>query len=66
MVFYCILLRHLFSPYFTDDEENDSRIQKRIRRLNWITSKHLACGINEMNPNARELVYSAITGELKL
>lgn len=51
----------LFSPCFTSDEESDSKIQKRIRQLSWITAKHLACGINEVNAESRDLVYSAIT-----
>lgn len=55
-------LRFLFSPYFTSDEENDVKIQKRIRQLSWITAKHLACCIDEVNAESRELVYNAITG----
>ena len=57
--------RYLFSPYFTSDEENDVKIQRRIRQLSWITAKHLACSIDEVNPESRELVYNAITGNLK-
>uniref|UniRef100_A0A1A9ZWH7 VPS9 domain-containing protein n=1 Tax=Glossina pallidipes TaxID=7398 RepID=A0A1A9ZWH7_GLOPL len=51
----------LFSPYFTADEENDVKIQERIRQLSWITAKHLACSIDEVNAESRELVYNAIT-----
>uniref|UniRef100_A0A1I8PDU5 Rab5 GDP/GTP exchange factor n=1 Tax=Stomoxys calcitrans TaxID=35570 RepID=A0A1I8PDU5_STOCA len=53
--------KFLFSPYFTADEENDVKIQKRIRQLSWITAKHLACCIDEVNAESRELVYNAIT-----
>ncbi|TMW40393.1 hypothetical protein DOY81_014527, partial [Sarcophaga bullata] len=53
--------KYLFSPYFTSDEENDVKIQRRIRQLSWITTKHLACSIDEVNPESRELVYNAIT-----
>lgn len=54
---------YLFSPCFTNDEEQDSKIQKRIRQLGWITVKHLSCGIDEVHSASRELVYTAITGE---
>lgn len=53
--------KFLFSPYFTSDEESDVQIQKRIRQLSWITAKHLACSIDEVNAESRELVYNAIT-----
>lgn len=36
-------------------------IQRRIRQLNWINSKHLVCSIDEVNAEVRDLVYSAIT-----
>ncbi|CAD7083043.1 unnamed protein product [Hermetia illucens] len=52
---------YLFSPCFTNDEEQDSKIQKRIRQLGWITVKHLSCGIDEVHSASRELVYTAIT-----
>lgn len=29
--------------------------------MNWITAKHLACGIDELNSDCRDLVYTAIT-----
>ncbi|EDV96006.1 rab5 GDP/GTP exchange factor [Drosophila grimshawi] len=51
----------LFSPYFTTDEESDIKVQKRIRQLSWITSKHLDCSIDEVNAEARDLVYNAIS-----
>lgn len=53
--------KNLFSPYFTTDEESDSKIQKRIRQLSWITAKHLICSIDEVNAESRDLVYNAIT-----
>uniref|UniRef100_A0A0K8VH28 Rab5 GDP/GTP exchange factor n=1 Tax=Bactrocera latifrons TaxID=174628 RepID=A0A0K8VH28_BACLA len=53
--------KFLFSPYFTLDEENDVKIQKRIRQLSWITAKHLVCSIDEVNAESRDLVYNAIT-----
>ncbi|XP_053952949.1 rab5 GDP/GTP exchange factor isoform X1 [Anastrepha ludens] len=53
--------KFLFSPYFTLDEENDVKIQKRIRQLSWITAKHLMCSIDEVNAESRDLVYNAIT-----
>ncbi|XP_017473438.1 PREDICTED: rab5 GDP/GTP exchange factor isoform X1 [Rhagoletis zephyria] len=53
--------KFLFSPYFTPDEENDVKIQKRIRQLSWITAKHLVCSIDEVNAESRDLVYNAIT-----
>ncbi|KAH8408720.1 hypothetical protein KR215_011479 [Drosophila sulfurigaster] len=51
----------LFSPYFTSDEESDVKVQKRIRQLSWITAKHLDCSIDEVNAEARDLVYNAIS-----
>ncbi|XP_065090128.1 rab5 GDP/GTP exchange factor [Ochlerotatus camptorhynchus] len=51
----------LFSPPTTDDEEKDSQIQKRIRQLSWINTKHLVCSIDEVNSEVRDLVYTAIT-----
>ncbi|XP_067646262.1 rab5 GDP/GTP exchange factor [Eurosta solidaginis] len=53
--------KFLFSPYFTFDEENDVKVQKRIRQLSWITAKHLVCSIDEVNAESRDLVYNAIT-----
>ncbi|EDW76984.2 uncharacterized protein Dwil_GK21172 [Drosophila willistoni] len=53
--------KYLFSPYFTTDEENDVKVQKRIRQLSWITAKHLECNIDEVNAEARDLVYNAIS-----
>ncbi|XP_055687773.1 rab5 GDP/GTP exchange factor [Lutzomyia longipalpis] len=60
----CVMTRNhkiLFSPPFTNDEEKDSAIQSRIRQLSWINTKHLLCGIDEVNAEVRDLVYNAIT-----
>lgn len=53
--------RYLFSPHFTKDEERDVAVQRRIRQLAWISSKHLVCSIDEVNAEVRDLVYGAIT-----
>ncbi|KAH8379765.1 hypothetical protein KR009_007050 [Drosophila setifemur] len=53
--------KFLFSPYFTDDEDSDVKVQKRIRQLSWITAKHLDCSIDEVNSESRDLVYNAIS-----
>lgn len=53
--------RILFCPSFTNDEEKDSHIHSRIRQLNWINAKHLACSIDEVIGTVRELVYTAIS-----
>ncbi|XP_043647023.1 rab5 GDP/GTP exchange factor [Drosophila teissieri] len=53
--------KFLFSPYFTTDEDSDVKVQKRIRQLSWITAKHLDCSIDEVNSEARDLVYNAIS-----
>ncbi|XP_016933223.2 rab5 GDP/GTP exchange factor [Drosophila suzukii] len=53
--------KFLFSPYFTTDEDSDVKVQKRIRKLSWITAKHLDCSIDEVNSEARDLVYNAIS-----
>lgn len=53
--------KHLFSPHFTKDEERDVAVQRRIRQLAWISSKHLVCSIDEVNAEVRDLVYGAIT-----
>lgn len=35
--------KHLFSPPSTNDESDDSNIQRKIRQLNWVSTKHLVC-----------------------
>ncbi|KAK5644706.1 hypothetical protein RI129_006006 [Pyrocoelia pectoralis] len=51
----------LFCPNFTRDEEEDLRIQERIRNLSWVTAHHLGCCISETSMEVRDLVYTAIT-----
>lgn len=55
------LYKLLFCPPSTTDEEKDWAIQERIRQLNWVTSKHLDCHIDQGNAEVIELVYTAIT-----
>uniref|UniRef100_A0A6M2DH06 Putative vacuolar assembly/sorting protein vps9 n=1 Tax=Xenopsylla cheopis TaxID=163159 RepID=A0A6M2DH06_XENCH len=55
------LYKLLFCPTSTNDEEKDWAIQERIRQLNWVTSKHLDCHIDQGNAEVIELVYTAIT-----
>lgn len=43
------LYRLLFCPPSTNDEEKDLEIQNRIRQLNWVSTKHLDCRIDETN-----------------
>lgn len=59
-VFFCF--RILFSPPFTNDEEKDAAIHKRIRQLSWINARHLVCSIDEVNADVRDLVYCSING----
>lgn len=54
--------RILFSPPFTNDEEKDADIHRRIRQLNWINSRHLISSIDEVNADTRELMYTSISG----
>lgn len=56
--------RILFSPPFTNDEEKDAMIHKRIRQLSWINARHLVCSIDEVNADVRDLVYCSISGKL--
>lgn len=55
------LYRILFCPPTTTDEDKDLNIQKRIRQLNWVSAKHLDCGIDETSTEVHDLVYSSIT-----
>ncbi|XP_031623766.1 rab5 GDP/GTP exchange factor [Contarinia nasturtii] len=50
----------LFSPPFTNDEEKDAAVHKRIRQLSWINARHLVCSIDEVNADVRDLVYCSI------
>ncbi|XP_071446051.1 rab5 GDP/GTP exchange factor isoform X1 [Hetaerina americana] len=54
------LYQILFCPPSTTDEEKDLGLQNRIRKLNWITTKHLDCRINETQSEICDL-YTAIT-----
>lgn len=54
-------IRLLFSPPFTNDEERDSEVKRRIQQLNWLNAKHLICSIDEVNSEVRDLVYNSIT-----
>lgn len=58
--------KHLFSPPNTNDEQDDSSIQRKIRQLNWVSTKHLICSIDEVNSDARDLVYNAISELVKM
>ncbi|CAL7948933.1 unnamed protein product [Xylocopa violacea] len=61
-----LLYRILFCPPFTNDEEKDLAIQKRIRQLNWVSGKNLECRIHETSSEVRELVYNSITDLLNM
>lgn len=61
-----LLYRILFCPPFTNDEEKDLAIQKRIRQLNWVSGKNLECRIHETSSEVRELVYTSITDLLNI
>ncbi|XP_076163237.1 rabaptin-5-associated exchange factor for Rab5 isoform X3 [Ptiloglossa arizonensis] len=61
-----LLYRILFCPPFTNDEEKDLAIQKRIRQLNWVSGKNLECRIHETSSEVRELVYTSITDLLNM
>ncbi|XP_055317993.1 rab5 GDP/GTP exchange factor isoform X2 [Sitodiplosis mosellana] len=50
----------LFSPPFTNDEQKDAAVHKRIRQLSWINARHLVCSIDEVNADVRDLVYCSI------
>lgn len=62
-IFFLALNRLLFSPPFTNDEEKDAGIHKRIRQLSWINARHLVCSIDEVNADVRDLVYCSINGK---
>jgi hypothetical protein len=57
-----LLYRILFCPPYTNDEEKDLDIQKRIRQLNWVSGKNLECKIHETSVEVRELVYTSMMG----
>ncbi|XP_076069333.1 rabaptin-5-associated exchange factor for Rab5 isoform X2 [Oratosquilla oratoria] len=48
------------------NEEKDLQIQNRIRSLNWVSSRHLECGIDESNPEVRHTLERAITDLIEM
>lgn len=58
-----ILYRILFCPPYTNDEDKDLDIQKRIRQLNWVSGRNLECKIHETSVEVRELVYTSMMGK---
>ena len=60
------LYRLTFCSYLTDDEERDLVMQNRIRSLHWITSHLLDTALDESFDGVRDLLDSAITGQLTL
>ncbi|OXU25499.1 hypothetical protein TSAR_000309 [Trichomalopsis sarcophagae] len=61
-----LLYRILFCPPYTNDEEKDLEIQKRIRQLNWVSVKNLECKIHETSVEVRELVYTSMMDLLNM
>ncbi|XP_058806155.1 rab5 GDP/GTP exchange factor [Phymastichus coffea] len=61
-----LLYRFLFCPPYTNDEEKDLDIQKRIRQLNWVSGKNLECKIQETSVEVRELVYTSMMDLLNM
>ena len=57
-----LLYRIVFCPPYTNDEEKDLEIQKRIRQLNWVSGTNLECKIHETSVEVRELVYTSMMG----
>ena len=55
--------KQLFCPSITSDEEKDLEIQNKIRSLNWISTEHLNCSIDEFSQEVRDLLYQAINGK---
>ena len=60
---YALVICHkeLFCPAGTEDEEKDLQLQNRIRRLNWINTKHLGCQMDESSQDVRDILHDAIT-----
>lgn len=58
--------KQLFCPTMTTDEEKDLELQNRIRSLNWISTNHLHCSINESSQDVRDLLYQAINDILEM
>jgi hypothetical protein len=55
--------KQLFCPNVTDDEDKDLELQNRIRSLNWISTEHMSCSIDEFSQEVRDLLYQAINGK---
>ena len=55
--------KQLFCPSITSDEDKDLELQNRIRSLNWMSTEHLNCAIDEFSQDVRDLLYQAINGE---
>lgn len=58
--------KQLFCPSITSDEEKDLEIQNKIRSLNWISTEHLNCSIDEFSQEVRDLLYQAINDLLEI
>lgn len=54
--------KQLFCPNVTNDEDKDLELQNQIRCLNWISTEHLNCSIDEFSQEVRDLLYQAING----
>ena len=55
--------KQLFCPSITSDEDKDLELQNRIRSLNWMSTEHLNCAIDEFSQDVRDLLYQAINGK---
>ncbi len=55
--------KDLFCPPGTGDEEKDLQLQGRIRRLNWVSTKHLGCQIDESSQEVRDILHDSITSK---
>lgn len=53
----------VFSPSGTDDERLDRAMSERIQQLSWVGERHLECKLDRNNPDCRQLLYKAISGE---
>ncbi|XP_013421873.1 rab5 GDP/GTP exchange factor [Lingula anatina] len=60
------LYRAVFCSMWSDDEEQDLIIQKRIRSLHWVSEQNLEASISVNEPSVRALVDSAITDIIEM
>jgi len=58
--------KQLFCPSITSDEDKDLELQNRIRSLNWMSTEHLNCAIDEFSQDVRDLLYQAINDMLEI